>query len=61
MNAEKFFQLVARMRKAQQEYFKTRSGASLQDSKRYEKEVDAEIKRVTHILQEKANPKLDLR
>lgn len=60
MTAKEFFQLVARMRKAQQEYFKTRSGASLQDSKRYEKEVDAEIKRVTRIMQEKSNPKLDL-
>ena len=60
MTAKEFFQLVVRMRKAQQEYFKTRSGASLQDSKRYEKEVDIEIKRVTHIMQLKSNPKLDL-
>ena len=60
MTAKEFFQLVVRMRKAQQEYFKTRSGASLQDSKRYEKEVDTEIKRVTHIMQLKSNPKLDL-
>lgn len=60
MTAKEFFQLVVRMRKAQQEYFKTRSGASLQDSKRYEKEVDNEIKRVMHIIQLKSNPKLDL-
>lgn len=49
MNAQQFFQLVASMREAQREYFKTRSRSSLERSKALERRVDDEIKRVTAI------------
>lgn len=43
MNAKEFENKVAMMRKAQKEYFKTKSRAWLEDSKRLEREVDAEL------------------
>lgn len=45
MNPKEFFDKVCRMRKAQKEYFRTRSGRALSDSKRLEKEIDDEIER----------------
>lgn len=54
MNAREFFLLVVKMRKAQRDYFSTRSQRALLDSKMYEREVDAEIKRVEKIQQQKA-------
>lgn len=54
MNAKEFFFLVAKMRKAQRDYFRTRSQRALLDSKMYEREVDAEIKRVEQVLRDKA-------
>ena len=45
------------MRKAQKEYFRTRSGRALTDSKRLEKEIDAEIERVNKVVEAKNNPK----
>ena len=47
MNAKEFFDLVNSMRKAQREYFATRSSDALELSKRLEREVDKEIERVT--------------
>jgi hypothetical protein len=42
------------MRKAQRDYFRTRSQRSLSESKQLEKLVDAEIKRVEQIQQQQA-------
>lgn len=50
MNAKEFFELVAKMRKAQREYFATRTNDALSKSKQLEREVDAEIKRVEDIM-----------
>ena len=47
MENEKFIQLVADMRKHQKNYFRYRDHLSLQKSKKAEKEVDAEIVRLT--------------
>lgn len=49
MNAKQFFDKVAVMRKAQKDYFHTRSQASLRQSKALEREIDAEIERVRSI------------
>lgn len=58
MNAKDFFALVSRMRDKQKEYFRTRSTSVLQESKRLEKQVDDEIKRVNEIIKDKQEPKL---
>lgn len=56
MDAKAFFDLTARMRDAQKNYFKTPAAAYRQKqeyldlSKKLEAEVDAEIKRVKDIL-----------
>lgn len=44
MNLKDFAALVAEMRAAQREYFKTRSGDILERSKQLEKQVDRELK-----------------
>lgn len=54
MNAKEFYNLVVKMRKAQRDYFRTRSQRSLNESKQLEKLVDAEIKRVEQIQQQQA-------
>lgn len=46
MNAIDFIDLVARMRAAQRQYFKTRERADLIESKRLEAEVDKVIVRL---------------
>ena len=61
MTAKDFFDLVARMRDKQKEYFRTRSGSVLKESKQLEKQVDEEIRRVNEIIRERQEPKLDLR
>lgn len=58
MTPREFFDKVSRMRKAQKEYFRTRSGRALADSKRLEKEIDDEIERVNKVMEEKNNPKM---
>lgn len=58
MTARDFFNLVARMRDKQKEYFRTRSASVLQESKRLEKQVDEEIQRVNEIIKDKQEPKL---
>ena len=59
MSPKEFFDKVSRMRKAQKEYFRTRSGRALSDSKRLEKEIDDEIERVEKVIEEKNNPKME--
>ena len=59
MSPKEFFDKVCRMRKAQKDYFRTRSGRALSDSKRLEKEIDAEIERVNKVMEEKNNPKME--
>lgn len=59
MNPKEFFDKVCRMRKAQKEYFRTRSGRAFSDSKRLEKEIDDEIERVTKVMEEMNNPKME--
>lgn len=58
MTPKEFFDKVSRMRKAQKDYFRTRSGRALNDSKRLEQEIDAEIERVSKVMEEKNNPKM---
>lgn len=55
MTAREFYNLAVKMRKAQRDYFRTRSQRSLNESKELEALVDAEIKRVTKIEQERAD------
>lgn len=50
MNAREFFDKVVEMRNAQKEYFKSRDKAALDEAKRLEKEIDAEIRRVEIVL-----------
>lgn len=59
MSPKEFFNKVCRMRKAQKEYFRTRSGRALSDSKRLEKEIDDEIERVNKVMEAKNNPKME--
>lgn len=59
MTPKEFFDKVCRMRKAQKEYFRTRSGRALSDSKRLEKEIDDEIERVNKVVEAKNNPKME--
>lgn len=49
MNARVFFDTVAKMRYAQQQYFKTRSKEWLVTSKGFEKQIDDEIARVHNL------------
>lgn len=58
MTPKEFFDKVSRMRKAQKDYFRTRSGRALNDSKRLEQDIDAEIERVSKVMEEKNNPKM---
>ena len=55
MNAREFYDTVVKMRKAQRDYFSTRSQRSLNESKQFEKLVDAEIKRVEQIQQQQTD------
>lgn len=49
MNAREFFYLVANMRQAQNEYFRTRDPRVLRACKAIERDVDDEIARVKEI------------
>lgn len=55
MKAKEFYDTVVKMRKAQRDYFRTRSQRSLNESKHLEKLVDAEIKRVEQTQQQRAD------
>jgi hypothetical protein len=50
MNAREFFDKVVEMRNAQKKYFETRDKDVLDEAKRLEKEIDAEIRRVEIVL-----------
>ena len=50
MEAKQFFELVEKMRKAQQLYFRTRTTTALNETRGLEKQVDAEIQRTHDIL-----------
>lgn len=50
MNPGYFFNKVVEMRRLQKEYFRTRSPLLLNESKKIEREIDAEIKRVNDIM-----------
>ena len=50
MESKEFFDKVVQMREAQKKYFRTRSPQALSESKRLEREIDAEIKRVNDIM-----------
>lgn len=50
MDAKTFFTKVALMRKAQKEYYKSRTQSSLRLSKALESEIDKEIERVNAIV-----------
>lgn len=52
MKPRDFFDLVAEMRKAQQNYFKTRDFAALTRARRLENQIDKEIDRVKRIINE---------
>lgn len=56
MDAKAFFTLVASMRKAQKDYFRTRSQIYLRESKALEKRVDDEIVRVNDLIK-RSEPK----
>ncbi len=49
MNAKDFFDTVCAMRAAQKRFFKSHSSFDLQESKRLEKIIDNEIKRVEEV------------
>lgn len=59
MDARQFFNLVERMRAAQKSYFRTKSSDYMRQAMQYEKEIDAEIKRVNDIIDEQKSPKLE--
>ena len=50
MKPREFFDKVVQMRSAQKEYFRTRSSQALSESKRLEREIDAEIKRFNDMM-----------
>ena len=50
MNAKEFFLKVREMREAQKQYFKFRTSLDLARSKKLEKEIDDEIKRVDELM-----------
>lgn len=59
MTPREFFDKVSRMRAAQKEYFRTKSGRALNESKQLEREIDAEIERVNRVMAERRNPKMN--
>ena len=60
MNAKEFYDTVKAMREAQRGYFKFRTKQFLDESKRLEKTIDSEIKRVEQIKLDKQQPRLEL-
>lgn len=60
MNAREFYNTVKSMREAQRNYFKFRTKQFLDESKRLEKTIDAEIKRVEQLEIDKQRPRLEL-
>ena len=52
MNAREFFYLVAEMRAAQKAYFKSRQDNVFRAARKFENQVDAEIRRVRELVNE---------
>ena len=61
MDAKEFFETVKKMRTAQKDYFQTRRNEDLKTAKALEKQVDAEVNRVTDYINGVDNPKLGFR
>ncbi len=61
MTAKEFFDLVAEMRSNQKMFFRTHNNYALEESKRLERLVDAEIKRVEEVIKDKQYPKLNFK
>lgn len=60
MDSKTFYHNVVLMRRHQRDYYRTRSGSSLEQAKQYERIIDEEIARVEKLQQEKLNLKLPL-
>jgi hypothetical protein len=60
MDSKTFYHNVVLMRRYQRDYFRTRSGSTLEQAKQYERIIDDEIARVEKLKQEKLNQKLPL-
>lgn len=58
MNAREFYIVVKKMRKAQKEYFHSRTARSLNESKALEAVIDDEIDRVEGIMRGKRELRL---
>lgn len=58
MTVGEFAELVEKMREAQKEYFKKRTSETLQISKRYEKQVDEQLKARRERLAQNMQPDL---
>lgn len=52
MNSKEYFELTKKMRELQKRYYKERSSTALYACKKVEKAVDAEIERVTGIVEQ---------
>lgn len=50
MKPREFYELTKAVRAAQKKYFATRSRESLEESKKLERQLDAEIQRVENVL-----------
>lgn len=60
MNAQQFYNLVKEMRKAQKRYFFSKQPSDLQEAKRYERDIDEEIKRVEKVLKQRRQQNLPI-
>lgn len=60
MTAREFYDLTKAVREAQRTYFRTRLPSDLEKSKRLEKQLDNEIKRVEQVIKERQNPQMKL-
>jgi len=58
MNAREFYEKVKTMRKWQKNYFSTHSRQALEESKKLEQIIDAEIERVEKLMWDRSNPGL---
>lgn len=56
MNAREFFYLVAEMRQAQKNYFKTRDQQTLRAARALEGDIDREIARVKEVIYRQEHP-----
>lgn len=57
-NIDEFIEAVKKMRKAQNEYFRTRSGIALNEAKKLEKQVDEMLPQDISPIKNQEQPKL---